>query len=66
MKPTFAATDNTVMFEGHLMIRPRRLTRREWVDFWSRAAGTDDETAVRAWNRGYDQGYQDGEEDSGR
>ncbi len=66
MKPEAEARDNSVLFEGHLMTRPRRLTRREWITFWNRAMGTDDELIHDQFKRGYDQGYQDGEEDSSR
>ncbi len=76
MKPTIEVRDNQVMIEGHLMTRPRRITREEWTGFWDRAKGDpriehdaayteghemgSRDTDERSYEEGYDQGYQAG------
>ena len=66
MKPQIEARDNQVMIEGHLMTRPRRIARSEWMEFWDRAMRGDAEIKDESYQEGYDQGYQDGEEDGSR
>ncbi len=66
MKPQAEVRDNWVHFEGHLMTRPRYITRSEWVDFWDRAMDNDDEVRLDSFKEGYDIGYRDGEEENAR